>query len=418
MEIPAPTMAKIRARGWSDELIARLTESVARPDQVDNLAGSTVSEEKINGWLDFLERDPENPFVAAPLDILKTRSERGMHVKPGPEGLRLNEINIGSYGVVPDDWRYENDTPRGAHPIAGAYIPASYSIFEKSEVWADNLADLYEDAIRDRWISATDLDWVNGLKELPEDLERAVCQLCTVYSNNGIIEQKVIGKWLEAISYGFYEVKSFLGTQIYDAGRKVEVLRKRALSNGGGLGQAPLGQHYKAWYGSLKLTEMLVNINVIYKSYELSTYEMAGDLAQTPLEEEMWTKLARDSQRHLDYGLSHLRWYMDHHDRAYEILPIFFGRGEAQFAAEMLLSPGEREALVVLFAGGTENLQAGVDKLQQLRGKQLSDYLARLDGVGYDHAAGINPMLVGLTQDPLGAAMLAAAQGESAPDSE
>ena len=33
-----------------------------------------------------------------------------------------------------------------------------------------------------------------------------------------------------------------------DAGRKVEVLRKRALINGGGLGQAPLGQIYRGWY--------------------------------------------------------------------------------------------------------------------------------------------------------------------------
>jgi len=40
MEIPAPVMAKVRARGWSDELIARITESVARPDQVSNLAST------------------------------------------------------------------------------------------------------------------------------------------------------------------------------------------------------------------------------------------------------------------------------------------------------------------------------------------------------------------------------------------
>ena len=95
MEIPAPVMAKVRARGWSDELIARITESVARPDQVSNLASTTLTEEKINGWLDFLERDPENPFVQAPLNILSTKSELGMHAKPGPEGLRIKVIKEG-----------------------------------------------------------------------------------------------------------------------------------------------------------------------------------------------------------------------------------------------------------------------------------------------------------------------------------
>ncbi len=405
MEMPPPVKAKVRARGWSAALVERMEKSPARPDQIDNLASANLSEEKLNGWLDFLERDPENPFVHAPLSILKTRSETGMHVTPGPEGLRIADINVGSYGEVPDTWKYENDCPRGAHPAPGMYIPASYTSFDKSEVWAENVADLYEDGIRDRWVSATDLDWAEGLKELPEELERAVCQICTVYSNNALVEQKVISKWLEEISYGFYEVKSHLGVQIYDAGRKAEVLRKRTLSNGGGMGQAPLGNHYKGWYGALKFTELMVGLNVIYKSYELSMFEMSGELAQTPLEETMWSNLARDSQRHLDYGLRHLRWYMDHHDRAYDTMPIFMGRQEAQFAIELVASSPEREALVVLFAGGTENLQAGLEKLKMLRGKQLSDYMSRLDSIGYDHAARINPVLVGLAEDPLAAGL-------------
>ncbi|MCZ6707953.1 MAG: hypothetical protein O7A71_08420 [Chloroflexi bacterium] len=406
MEMPGPVMAKVRARGWSAELIERVVQSIARPDQIENLASSTLSEAKINGWLDFLERDPENPFVQAPLNILRTRSETGMHATPGPEGLRIADINIGSYGEVPDRWQYENDVPRGAHPAPGQYIPASYTIFDKSEIWADNVADLYEDAIRDRWVSATDLNWAEDLSELPEELERAVGQICTVYSNNGLLEQKVIARWLESISYGYYEVKSFLGTQIYDVGRKVEVLRKRALSNGGGLGQAPLGMHYKGWYGALKFTEMIIAIDVIYKSYEVSTFEWAEELAQTPLEEKMWAYLARDSKRHLAYGLRHMRWYMDHHDRADEVLPIFVGRQEAMFAGELVASPGEREALVVLFAGGTENLQAGVEKLKQLRSKQLADYMSNFESIGYDHTAALNPVLVGLTEDPLAAAMV------------
>ena len=91
-----------------------------------------------------------------------------------------------------------------------------------------------------------------------EELERAVCQLCTIYSSHGLIEQKIIAKWLEPISYGFHDVKLFLGTQIYDAGHKVEALRKRALANGGGLGRSPLGTLYRGFYGSLKFSELAV----------------------------------------------------------------------------------------------------------------------------------------------------------------
>ena len=47
MEMPAPVMAKIRARGWSAELIERIVQSSARPDQNENLASSTLNEAKI-----------------------------------------------------------------------------------------------------------------------------------------------------------------------------------------------------------------------------------------------------------------------------------------------------------------------------------------------------------------------------------
>jgi hypothetical protein len=34
-----------------------------------------------------------------------------------------------------------------------------YSIYEKAELWSDNSADLYEEAIQRRWRPATDIDW-------------------------------------------------------------------------------------------------------------------------------------------------------------------------------------------------------------------------------------------------------------------
>ncbi len=77
---------------------------------------------------------------------------RGVKATVGPDGMTLDRINIGSYGQVPDYWPYENDAPRGSHPNEDNYLPGSYTIFEKSEVWAEGVDVLYEDAIRDRWI--------------------------------------------------------------------------------------------------------------------------------------------------------------------------------------------------------------------------------------------------------------------------
>lgn len=402
MDLKPATKERARDLGWSDDLIARLEESPARQDQVANLVGAKIAPDRVDGWLTFIKENPDNPFVQAPLSCITTNEERVPKIDVGENGLLLHDINVGSYGIVPEHWPYENDTPLGSHPIAGQYLPASYSIFDKSEVWADGVDVLYEDAIMDRWVPATDLDWENGLGDLPEEIERAVCQLATVYSNHGLIEQKIIAKWLEEISYGFHDVKLFLATQIYDAGRKVEALRKRALANGGGLGQAPLGQIYRGWYGALKFTEMIVALDVVYKSYEVSLFEAAEDFVQTDVERKMFDLMARDSRRHLQYGLRHLEWYLRYHgEHARDNVRFFLARSEAALATELMSSHPEREALVVLLAGSMETLSTGVEKLKTIREKQLQDYIVNLDSVGFDRLSSANPALVAMANDPL-----------------
>ena len=395
------TMTKVRAKkaGWSDELIERIEASEATDTQVENLARGELGEEKINGWLDFLENHPDNPFGKAPFNIFNSPAEVGVKATPGPDGLRLRDINIGSYGIVPDTWDLPNDAPRGTE-TTGQIMAAGYSIFDKAEVWSENAVDLYEDAIKARWTPATELDWENGLEELPEELERAIGQMCTIYSNNGLVEQKIIGRWLEEISYGFHEVKLFLATQTFDAGRKVEVLRKRALINGGGLGQAPLGQIYRGWYQGLTFTDMIIALDVVYKSYEVALFESASEWAQTEVERDIFAKIAADSRRHLDYGLGHLEWYARFKPESERRLSIQFLRAEASLVQEMRLSTSEREALVVLLAGGVENLQAGVDKLKTLRQRQYDAYLENLASINFDRPTA-HPGLMGQIKDPL-----------------
>ena len=405
MELSSTTKVRARQAGWSDALIERLEGSTASDQQVENMAFGKMPEERVAGWIDFIEREPDNPFAKAPLNIFRTPAETGVRAVPGADGLRMRDINIGSYGVVPDVWEQVNDAPRGTEST-GQIIPAAYSIFDKAEIWSENAVDLYEDAIKARWAPATDIDWDGGLGELPDELERAVGQICTIYSNNGIVEQKIIAKWLEQISYGFHEVKCFLATQVYDAGRKVESLRKRALINGGGLGQAPLGQIYRSWYGALTFTDMIIALDVIYKSYELALFESAAEWVQTDAEKKIFELLATDSRRHLDYGLGHLDWYMRYKPDADKIASITFARSEAGLVQEMRLSSAEREALIVLFAGGTENLSAGVEKLKELRGRQYDAYLANLASVGFDRPSP-HPGLAGQLADPLDSELVA-----------
>jgi hypothetical protein len=196
-------------------------------------------------------------------------------------------------------------------------------------------------------------------------------------------------------------VKLFLGTQVYDAGHKVDALRKRAMANGGGLGQAPLGILYRGWYGALKFTELMIAVDVVYKSYEVSLFEAAGDMVKTDLERKLFELMLRDSKRHLEYGKRHLRWYQQHKPNSKRTIEMWLTRAENALSQELRHSHGEKEALVVLFADGMERLQAGVDRLGTLRQKQLSDYVALLDGLGIDRLPQLNEGLSRIAEEPL-----------------
>lgn len=400
MELTNATKVRGRELGWDDALIARIEQSPVTEGTVANLAAMHIPGERVAGFLDLAERLPDQFGAKNFFNFIRTSSERGLRATPGPDGLELANINIGTYGQVPDRWPYENDAPRGSHPNRNSYSPGSYYIYDKSEVWAEGLDVLYEDAIRDRWIPATDLDWRQDLSDLPEELERSYCQFATVMSSHALAEQKIIAKWLEPISYGFHEVMLFLGTQIYDAGHKVEAFRKRALANGGGLGQAPLGTLYRGWYGALKFTAMLTYVNVIYKSYELSLFESAAGYAQTNLDRRMLELMAQDSRRHLEYGKRHLLWYLQHHDRAEQTVQHWLGKGETTLSNELRHSPVERESLIVLLAGGLEKLDIGVERLRTIRQKQLMDYIHVLDEIGIDRLPMVDSGLVRIAGEP------------------
>ena len=419
MKLSQAVKMRAGARGWSKELISRVEESPAPVGQIEALLHIDIEPERIGKWLDFVESNPDHPFgTRAQFVMFQPAGEQGLKPTPSADGMRLSDVDIGSYGNVPDVWDLQNDTPRGTRPVPGLHMPAGYSIFDRHEVWADGVGDLYEDAIRDRWIPATDLDW-NGLPDLSAEVERATGQLCAVYSTYGIAEQKIISKWFEAISYGFHEVKLFLATQVYDAGRKVESLRKRALLGDGLIGKAPLSDVTTAWYSALTFTDMIVALDVVYKSYEVTAFEAAAEWARSDFDRDLFSRLAGDSHRHLEYGLKHLEWYNRYANRAEEHIAIFLAKAEAGLASELAQSNVEREALAVLYADGIERIDAGVEQLGKLRERQYDEYIARLDQAGvqrHGDAIGIlplaaqDPLLRSLNPDALAESNFAAAQ--------
>ncbi len=317
-------------------------------------------------------------------------TERGFFPVIGPQGLELKDVEQSSYGLIPDIWPYENDRPRGSYmPPDAGNMAASYSIYKKSEVYAPNAADLYEDAIRNHWVSATAVPW-ETLRPLPQHEELAIDQLCTNWSEQSHNGLECVSKWLEEISYGFHEVKLYLATACFDFGRQTEAFRKRALANGGGLGMQTPGVYTRAAYSAMKFTEMITIVMVVRGGFQVTLWDEFGSLlARSEADKKLLEFASRDLKRHLSYGLEHLKYFLQTEPQKRGQLAAWFARAEGATAAEWSRNKPNNEAMMLLLDSDPRAARA---KLKGIWRRQVEAHKERLAGITMrDHQ--ISPLL-------------------------
>jgi hypothetical protein len=329
---------------------------------------------------------PQIPGVIAPpapdLKWMQAPTERPPRIREiPPEGYTLRMADYGLYGYAPDRWPYENDTPRGSHPAREMGLPAPYTIYEKLEVWADNCADLYETAIREQWKPATQISW-GSIEPLAEHVEASIDQIVSNISEQAYNSNQVLMGWLQEISYGYHEVKLYLATQVFDHARHVEAFRKRALSNGGGLGVQSPGFFNRTVYAAFKFTELTIYVNILRTSFMLALCEFGMDrIARSQADRQLFELTATDLRRHLAYGVEHLRYYLlQGGDMKRRNVRTWLDRGEVMMAADLKRDTALREA--VILATGT-TVADGKAALKQLRDAQLKRYIQALDSASY-----------------------------------
>lgn len=305
--------------------------------------------------------------------------ERKMTPKatPGPKGMRLRDVENEFTRDVPDVWPFLNDTPRGSIPSPMPQIAAGYSIFDKVSVWADNAIDLYEDAIYDRWSSATTLPW-DTITPLPELTEAAIDQLCTELSEQAYLDVQVLSSWLEQISYGFKEVKNFLATQIFDRTRHVEAFRKRALANGGGLGIEGPGIYHRAILGALRFPDLAMAL-FIRTVWTRTVCEAVAERAPTEVDRQLFSLVARDLGRHAAYVVGLLQHMLGKEPERARDLHFTLTRHEVVFISEMPRDTSFTEALAIIVGADGQD---GLRRVEEIRRRFVETYVALLDEGG------------------------------------
>jgi hypothetical protein len=384
-KIPPELADKAREKGWPLELVEQILAQGGNTPRLMRFMELGVTPDQAR---DFLARGPlRRPPIPLPEEIgaapalglewMNVPTEWGVRVKPSKRGLTMGSINVGSYGEIPDVWDNPTELPRGAMPIPGLE-GMGYSIYEKQEVWSDDCADLYEEAIQRRWRPATDIPW-ETVQPLPDDVERAMCQLCTSLSERTQVEGDTIARWLPEISYGFHEVKVFLSTAVFECGRHAEVFRKRALCNGGGLGLQSAGWAERAAIEARNYSEMVCIQMLLEDSFTLTLLQHAEALAHSQAEELIFRLCAQDKARHVAYAVGHLKFLLANRPERRDEIQRYLDKGEALLQVDEQKDNATREATAILLGGGKDRIGEGLRKLNQMRARQVRDYVRRLE---------------------------------------
>ncbi len=337
-----------------------------------------------------------------PLDLswLDLENTWGVRAKPGRRGLTLDEIEIGPYAAGADETGNQGLKPRGA-AVRKAAPKVGHPYTSKAEVWSANASLLYEEAVQRQWSSATDVPW-ETLKPLPDDLERAMCQLCTFLTEVEFIAGDAPGMWLPEVNAEYHEIKLFLMTQIMDEARHLDVFRKRALANGGGLLSAGPGLGLRTIIESKNYSEMSALMHVLAEGFIQSVFRMGEYIAQNEAEKRIFRLCAQDESRHVAYGVMHLKYLGDNEPERREEVHYYLDRAEGVFSFDDSPAAADlSEALAVLMGGGMANLDRGIQMAMGVRKKQVNEYMHRLDVAGFgERRDRMHPMLKAFLDPP------------------
>ena len=328
---------------------------------------------------------PSTSLLGQPLDwawLRGARTEWGVRPKPSARGLTMLDIAVGSYGDVPDHPTHRSMAPRGAD-VDPDTPDMGYIVNRKSDVWADNVRELYEEAVARQWSATRDIPW-GELPELHPDIEHAMCQVCTTLTEVEMIASDLPAKWMWRMNHDFLEAKMFLCTQIMDEARHAEVFRKRALANGGGLLMSRAGQEslLRTILEARTYTQATALLHLLGEGFILDIFRMGELIAPSPVEKKIFRMAMQDEARHVAYGTMHIRYAIEHDPDVAEEIHEALDTGEVVLT-DFGTNADFGSALAVLLAGGTEHVVDRGFPLQfELTRRQMTSYLARCERAG------------------------------------
>ncbi|MDE2890619.1 MAG: ferritin-like domain-containing protein [Gemmatimonadota bacterium] len=312
----------------------------------------------------------------------------GIRVTPRDgRGIFLPDCLVGRPGAVPDLAPPNHGLAQRGSVVDPKTPDFDFGIVQKTEVWADNIADLVEQAKQGQWNATTDIPW-RDLPELEEDLERAVCQICTFMIQNEYLALYLPAKFIGRIDPCFSEVILFLSSQVMDEARHVEVFTKRALANGGGLQYVSSATEWslQSLLAQEDFTDASFLLHVLGEGTFMELLRFLEEVSPDPVTARVFKLARQDEGRHVGYGLSHIGYHVQQRPEVITRLAQAAEKRTAFLQQVSGASPFVLNAMMTLAGGGSspEQIEKGRGLVRDLYSTMHNKRIRELVHVGFD----------------------------------
>jgi len=195
---------------------------------------------------------------------------------------------------------------RGAVVEAGT-PDFDFHLVDKIEVWSDDAARIYAQAVAAQWDPETAIPW--GAKfTLPDDVETAVVQIMTFLIENETAALIIPSRFIAQLHPHFREVMQVLAVQAADEARHIDVFTRRARLKRDELGLSTIGGQasLKTLVDEPEFAIASFLLSVLGEGTFLSLLWFIEQYAPDPITASVVRLAAQDEARHVAFGLAHL----------------------------------------------------------------------------------------------------------------
>ena len=351
-------------------LLRRALSSLAEGEWLEVRGESPVLGESLRAWC--RREGLRYEYIAPGLQRVQKTAPPPLLTTLGSEPCEVAEA---TWGLAPRGARIEAGGPQFA-----------FTLGRKREVWANELDNIFRQAVANQWSAARDIPW-NEPPKLSIDMEQAVCQIMTFLTENEFAALYVPARFIPRVHPHYREVVEVLALQVADEARHAEAFTRRAEAAGVGLGTTATGSQTSllTLLEEPDFTVAVFLLCVMGEGTFLALLKFLGDHAPDPATAELARLTHRDEARHVAFGMEHLRYVLAREPDRRRSLEAAVERRSRLLTSVSGLSPYVHDSLVVLAGGGVSisQIREGARQVATLHREMDRSRQERLQSLGF-----------------------------------